>query len=130
MNTASRKILRSQRFRGVTLYLFRPYPFHMIQHIIEPIVELFREFSASILYQLRRLRTSGKQREALPQSYNQYRKYKTTYGVAPGDIAFIEEGESVILSIKGPPTIGAKVEYYDLNRERKYKTGLVNLFKE
>ena len=94
------------------------------------IIELFRELGASILYQFRRLRTFGRQRKALPRTYNEYRKYKTTYGVAPGDIVFIEESESVVLSINGPPTIGAKVEYYDLNRDRKYKTGLANLFRE
>lgn len=102
----------------------------MIRDALSPIVELFRELAASILYRLRKRRTSGKQRKALPRTYKEYRKYKTTYGVAPGDIVFIEESESVILSIKGPPTIGAKVEYYDLNRGRKYKTGLANLFRK
>jgi len=104
--------------------------FEGLKNALSSLLEAFREFAASILYQFRRLRADGKQREALPSSYSEYRKYKTTYGIAPGDAATIDGNASVILTITGAPTIGAKVEYYDIENDMEYKTGLVNIFRQ
>lgn len=104
--------------------------FESLKSALSSLLEAFREFAASILYQFRRLRADGKQREALPSSYREYRKYKTTYGIAPGDAVTIEDNPTVILSITGAPTISAKVEYYDLKEDMVYKTGLANIFRQ
>lgn len=91
--------------------------------------ESLRKASIALKYRIRRLRADGEQKKALPSSYSEYRAYKKRYGVSPGDIAVISERPCVILSIEGPPSMVAKVEYLDLWENQEYTTGLANVLR-
>lgn len=94
------------------------------------LLDAARTAVASVLYLFRRSKATGVQADALPKSYREYRDYNTTYGVAPGDVVTIDGNVAVVTSLEGPPTINARVEYYDVERGEEYVTGLGNVFRE
>lgn len=96
---------------------------------LSSLLDSLKDMVASLLYGWYGAKAPPEQSKRLPSSYREYRDYKSTYGIAPGDAVTMDGNQVVIISVEGPPTINAKVTYHDLEADQEYTTGLANVMR-
>lgn len=104
--------------------------FEAMKNAFSSLLDKIKDFVASLLYGWYGARAPVEQSKHLPASYSEYRHYKSTYGIAPGDAVTISDNPAVVVNIEGPPTINAEVTYHDLDEDIEYTTGLGNVLRQ
>lgn len=104
-----------------------------LESLIDTITDLsqwiVKQFG-DVLYRLTAGRSNTVKAEYLPDTADEYREYKSKYGVVPGQLHDLSGlGTVVVTDVTGPPDISAEVTVEKVPSGERHTLGLIDFYR-